>query len=212
MNMTAAVFCGSSMGNSPAYADAARAVGASIASRGWSMVYGGATVGLMGVVADAALAGGVQVTGVIPHFLAEREIQHTGLAELILVDDQESRKREMLKRADVAIILPGGLGTLDEVFEVWTGTQLALWRKPLGFLNTRGYFDPLKATIDHAVGEGFMGQAAAQSAIYDADVDELLDAVHAWSLPRAGQRVGSHAARIHAGPDAETPCPKLASV
>lgn len=210
MSVSAAVFCGSSMGKSAVYARAARAVGASIAARGWSMVYGGAQVGLMGEVADAALAGGAHVTGVLPHFLASREIKHTGLCELILVDDQETRKAQMLARADVAVILPGGLGTLDEAFEVWTGTQLGTWRKPVGFLNLNGYYAHLKAFVDHAQGEGFVAAGATLSAIYDDEAEALLDALHAWILPR-NARDGRRAVKA-VEPGGERTCPKPMSV
>lgn len=184
MTKSVAVFCGSSPGKSPAYTEAARQMGAEIAARGWRMVYGGASVGLMGVAADAALAGGAEVIGVLPTFLSGKEVAHSGLSALHIVANQEERKAEMLTRSDLVAILPGGLGTLDEAFETWTGTQLKLWRKPVGFLNVDGYYDYLKRFLDHAANEGFIRPSHMHAAIYDHDVACLLDALHAWTLPR----------------------------
>lgn len=176
-----AVFCGASPGVSPIYADAAAQMARAIAARGWSVVYGGASVGLMGVVADAALEAGAAVYGVLPTFLSGREIAHDGLTELQIVSNQEERKAAMLARADVVVVLPGGLGTLDEAFEAWTGTQLSVWSKPVGFLNVAGYYDHLKRFLDHAFAEGFIGDHSMAAALYDDDGEALLDALVEWS-------------------------------
>ena len=145
--MKICVFCGSSFGRDPAYRQAAEFTGTLLAQREIELIYGGGHVGLMGVIADAALAEGGQVTGVIPRALAEREVVHGGLTSLVVVDSMHERKAEMAKRADGFIALPGGAGTLEETFEQWTWAQLGVHQKPCGFLNTKGYFDPLRTMI-----------------------------------------------------------------
>src|SRR5687768_3375935 len=144
------VFCGSSTGSNPAYRHVADGLGRAIARSGRRLVYGGGNVGLMGVVADAALADGGEVTGVIPRHLVEREVAHAGLSELRVVDSMHQRKQSMADLSDAFIVLPGGLGTLEEFFEVWTWGQLGLHRKPYGLLNVAAYFDPLLTFLDHA--------------------------------------------------------------
>lgn len=128
-------------GNDPTYEASARRLGAEIARRGWTLVYGGATVGLMGCVADAALEAGGRVIGVLPRALADLEIAHPGLTELQLVEGMHARKSALAAAADAFIAMPGGLGTLEEIFEAWTWTQLGIHRHPLGFLNVEGYYD-----------------------------------------------------------------------
>lgn len=150
------VFCGSSAGRRTAYADAARVLGAVLASRGIGVVYGGGKVGLMGIVADAALAGGGCVIGVIPQRLRTVELAHEGLTELRVVDSMHTRKALMADLADGFIALPGGFGTFEELLEITTWGQLRLHAKPIGVLNIAGYFDPLLAMLDHAVSEGFL--------------------------------------------------------
>jgi len=150
------VFCGSSAGIDPAYTTAARKLGELLAQQNLTLIYGGAQIGLMGVVADATLAAGGRVIGVIPHLLMDREIGHPGLTELRVVETMAQRKEVMMELSDAFIALPGGIGTLDELFEVWTATQLGLQAKPCGLLNVNGYFDSLVDFLDRAVAQGFL--------------------------------------------------------
>jgi hypothetical protein len=155
------VFCGSSPGRDPRFLEAARDTGALLAQRGLTLVYGGGHIGLMGALADATLAGGGRVLGVIPQHLMRPEVAHLGLSELIVVDSMHQRKRLMADRADAFLVLPGGYGTLDETFEMLTWLQLGLQSKPLALVNVAGYFDPVLQWIRHAVDAGFVrpGQA-----------------------------------------------------
>lgn len=152
------VYCGSSPGTHPAYAAAARDLGELLARQGIELVYGGAGRGLMGSVADAVLAGGGRVTGVIPAFLQQKEIAHPGLTELHVVDSMHERKTLMADLADGFVAMPGGYGTLEEFVEVVTWGQLGFHGKPCGLLNIRGYFERLLAFLDHAAAEGFLRQ------------------------------------------------------
>jgi len=154
--MRICVFCGSSPGNDPAFVDAARATGKVLVEQEIELVYGGARVGLMGAVADAVLVAGGRATGIIPHALVEREIAHQGLTTLHIVDTMHERKTMMSDLSDGFIALPGGAGTLEEIFEQWTWAQLGFHQKPCGFLNVKGYFDPLRDMIGRSVSEGFM--------------------------------------------------------
>lgn len=151
-----AVFCGSSPGVEPAYTQAAWQLGGLLAQQGIRLVYGGAQIGLMGSVADAVLAGGGQVIGVIPRLLMAKELGHHGLSELRVVATLAERKEVMMALSDAFIGLPGGIGTLDELFEVWTADQLGLQSKPVGLLDTLGYFEHLLAFLDHSVVQGFL--------------------------------------------------------
>lgn len=150
------VYCGSREGAAPAFAEAARAVGAEIARRGWQLVYGGGRAGLMGQVADAVLAAGAPVVGVIPRSLMEREVGHVGLSELHVVETMHQRKRLMAERSDAFIALPGGIGTFEELFEVWTWRQLGYHDKPIGLLNAAGYYDRLLGFLQQTVTQGFV--------------------------------------------------------
>ena len=150
------VFCGSSNGAHPTYREQAAHLGAMLAARGFGLVYGGASVGLMGALADAALSGGAPVLGVLPAVLKDREIAHPGLTELLYVSTMHERKALMADRADAFLALPGGFGTLDEFLEILTWAQLGLHAKPCVLINTRGYFDSLLRFLDHAVAEGFL--------------------------------------------------------
>ena len=152
------VYCGSSPGLKPDYADAAGLLGRELAARGITLVYGGGRVGLMGIIADAVLTAGGRVIGVIPADLAEREVQHTALTELHVVDSMHERKMLMTKLSDGMIALPGGLGTLEELFEVWTWAQLGFHSKPLALLNVDGYYDQLLAFLDEMVAQRFIKQ------------------------------------------------------
>ena len=153
------VYCGSNLGNKPAYFEAAQAMGKAIAERGSTLVYGGGKIGLMGTVADAALAEGGQVIGVIPTFLREKEVAHLGLSQLIETADMTERKNKMIELADAFIALPGGLGTYEELFEVVSQAQFRQHAKPVGVLNIGGFFDGLLAMMQQTADEGFMPQA-----------------------------------------------------
>jgi uncharacterized protein (TIGR00730 family) len=150
------IYCGSSVGTAPEYAETAQRLGRVLADRSVGLVYGGGRVGLMGIVADAVLEGGGQVIGVIPEALATEEVAHSGLTELHVVADMHQRKALMARRADAFLTMPGGIGTFEEFFETLSWAALRLHHKPLGILNVAGYFDPLLALLDHAVAEGFL--------------------------------------------------------
>ncbi|MFF0148984.1 TIGR00730 family Rossman fold protein [Amycolatopsis sulphurea] len=173
--MRICVFCGSSTGLSPEYAEAAAGVGKLLAQRGIGLVYGGASVGTMGVVADAALAAGGEVHGVIPEQLSSVEIAHGGLTELYVVPDMHQRKAKMAELSDAFLALPGGVGTLEELFEVWTWAQLGLHRKPIGLLDVGGYYGQLVAFADHMVEEGFLRTETRDLLAVGADAVKLLD-------------------------------------
>ncbi|MDD5335708.1 MAG: TIGR00730 family Rossman fold protein [Rhodoferax sp.] len=154
---TVCVYCGSRPGLTSAFAGVARQVGNWIGQHGGQLVYGGGKSGLMGLLADAALQAGAQVVGVIPKALVEKEWAHRGCSELHIVDTMHERKRMMAERADAFLALPGGIGTLEEFFEVWTWRQLGYHDKPIGLLNIAGYYDKLLAFLDSAVEQQFMG-------------------------------------------------------
>jgi uncharacterized protein (TIGR00730 family) len=158
---TVCVFCGSARGSDPRFVEAGRATGALLGRRALALVYGGGHIGVMGALADAALAAGAHVTGVIPRHLMRPEVAHLGLSELIVVDSMHERKRQMADRADCFLVLPGGYGTLDETFEMVTWLQLGLQRKPLALVNVAGYFDPLLRWVQHAVESGFVRPSQA---------------------------------------------------
>jgi uncharacterized protein (TIGR00730 family) len=177
------VFCGASPGRDPRYVAAARTVGRSLAARGIGVVYGGGHVGLMGAVADAALAAGGEVIGVIPQGLVDRELAHPGLTELRIVTTLHERKAVMAELSDGFLALPGGLGTLEELAEVTSWAQLELHTKPIGLLDVGPYWDSLLAWADHAVEEGFVTPASRALLTRSADLDTLLDLFAAWSPP-----------------------------
>jgi uncharacterized protein (TIGR00730 family) len=182
------VFCGSSPGTRPEYGGAARWLGAALARRGIGLVYGGASIGVMGAVADAVLAGGGEAIGVIPRSIVEREVAHSALSELHVVDSMHQRKAMMAELADAFITLPGGLGTLEELFEVWTWGLLGIHDKPFGLLDVEGYFTPLIAFLDHAVVQGFIREPHRAMALVDSDPERLLDRLAAYRPP-PGERV-----------------------
>lgn len=169
------VFCGSSTGSGDGYLAAARQLGRDLARRGVGVVYGGARVGVMGAVADAALAEGGEVIGVIPGHLVDREVAHTGLTELRVVADMHQRKALMAELADGFLVLPGGAGTLEETFEVWTWAQLGLHGKPIGLVDVDGYYQPLLAFVDHMVAAGFLHPDYARILGHHPDPMVLLD-------------------------------------
>jgi uncharacterized protein (TIGR00730 family) len=177
------VYCGSSSGRQPAYVAAARDLARTLAARQIRLIYGGARVGLMGALADEVLAAGGSVTGVIPRALAGKEIAHDGLSELIVTESMHARKTIMAERADACIALPGGIGTLEELFEAWTWTQLGFHRKPCGLLNVARYFDALIQFADHAVAEGYMTLAHRHILLVDEDSNRLIDRLASCELP-----------------------------
>ncbi len=176
------VFCGARTGSSPTFLRAAAALGRRIGERGLGLVYGGARVGLMGALADGALGAGARVLGVLPRALSSVEVAHGGLTELVLVDGLHARKARMTAESDAFVALPGGFGTLDELFEALTWAQLGLHTRPLGLLNVDGFWDPLVATIDRQVGAGFVTEADRARLSVEREPDALLDALGA---PRA---------------------------
>jgi uncharacterized protein (TIGR00730 family) len=181
------IFTGSNPGSEPAYADAAGELATLLAQRGIGIVYGGGKVGLMGVTADAALAAGGEVIGVMPRALIDREIGHGGLTELRVVDSMHERKALMVELSDAFVALPGGIGTLDELFEAYTWSQLGIHDKPVGVLNVAGYYDRLIAFLDDAVGAGFLRPQHRATLAVAADPVELLDALAAYEPPQVGK-------------------------
>lgn len=177
------VYCGSSAGNQPIYREMAEAMGALLARRGIGLVYGGGNVGLMGVIADAALAGGGEVIGVIPRSLADREIAHGGVTDLRVVDSMHTRKALMAELSDAFIAMPGGVGTFEEFFEAVTWTQLGVHRKPCGLLNVGGFYAPLAAFIDQAVTEGFIKPIHRAMIVVDDNPERLLNSLATLELP-----------------------------
>src|SRR5580700_8136864 len=170
------VFCGSSSGRNPSYQDAARATGQALARAGLRLIYGGGRVGLMGTLADTVLSAGGHVTGIIPRALWEREIAHQGLTELRVVEDMHERKKFMAEMADGFIALPGGAGTLEEIFEQWTWSQLGIHTKPCGLLNVDGYFDPLRKMIEQMTTEGFLRPEHASMLVFHTELVAIVDA------------------------------------
>lgn len=171
------VFCGSATGQNKVYADAARELGQFIGNQGHSLITGGGAVGLMGVVANAALEAGAEVTGVIPSFLEDREVGHKGLSNLVLVKDMHERKAMMYDKCDLAIVLPGGLGTMDECFEFLCWSRLRLHQKPLGVLNVAGIYDHLGALVEKMSQEGFIGTPNTYELCIEKDLESLLKAL-----------------------------------
>jgi hypothetical protein len=177
------VFCGSNPGINPAYSEAARAVGVSLAARGIGLVYGGGKVGLMGAMADSALAGGGEVIGVIPEALFAKEVGHTGLTALHVVPTMHDRKGLMGDLADAFITLPGGFGTMEEFFEVLTWAQLGLHRKPCGLLNVDGYYDRLLGLFDSFISERFARTEHRSFVLAEREIEPLLERMSAYEPP-----------------------------
>lgn len=173
------VFCGSSAGDRPEYLDLARTMGALLAQRGLTLVYGGGRVGLMGALADATLEAGGSAVGVIPQMLLDKEVGHTGLTQLHVVASMTERKLLMGELSDAFIALPGGIGTMDELFEVWTWTQLELHCKPCGLVNHGGYYDALVSFLEHAVREGFLRPRHRAALMIEPTAQALLDRIQA---------------------------------
>lgn len=177
------VFCGSNPGHDPAYLEAAKTLGQRVVSHGYKLVYGGAEVGLMGAVADAALDSGGHVIGVMPRALVQKEIAHKNLSELHEVSSMHERKALMADLSDGFIALPGGVGTLEEIFEIWTWAQLGHHDKPLAFMNIAGFYDPLATFLDHQSDEGFVRKGHRNMAIFNDNADEILSAFEEYDAP-----------------------------
>src|ERR1700722_6459761 len=181
--MILCIYCGTSFGDDPAYLAATQACARLLAEQGIGIVYGGATVGLMGAVADAALAAGGKVIGVMPQALVDREIAHLVLSEMHVTQTMHERKALMAELSDGFVALPGGPGTLDEMIEQWTWGLLGIHAKPCGFLNVKGYFDPIEAMTRRMVAEGFLQQPYADMLIFTDDPTELLERLQSYVAP-----------------------------
>lgn len=177
------VFCGSSMGTDEHYRKAASQLGATLAHQQITLIYGGAKVGLMGAVADGVLDNGGKAIGVLPHFLGSKEIAHQGLTELIMVESMHERKMKMNELCDGVITMPGGFGTMEELFEMLTWAQLGLHAKPIGLLNIGGYYDALIVLIQTMVDKGFLKGINQDMLLISADIDALLDKMECYVAP-----------------------------
>ncbi len=181
------VYCGSHDGYDAAFRESAEQLGRVFAQRKIELVYGGGNVGLMGRIADAVIAGGGRVTGVIPRDLQERELAHGGATELVVVESMHERKARMADAADAFIALPGGIGTLEELFETFTWLQLGFHDKPLGLLNVRGFYDTLLRFLDQLVDQGFLRASHRSMLAVDTDPERLLDTLAEFETPRLGR-------------------------
>ncbi len=177
------VFAGSQVGSEPQYAEQARQLGELLVENQMGLVYGGGSVGLMGEIADAVLDSGGKVIGVIPQFLATKELLHTGLTETVVTEDMHSRKAKMAELADAFIALPGGLGTFEELFEVITWAQLGVHQKPIGLLNVAGFYDPVLYLINHAIELGFVKQEHRDLLEAAESAEELLKLLRSKKMP-----------------------------
>jgi uncharacterized protein (TIGR00730 family) len=184
------VFCGADSGRAPAYADAARVVGEMLAQHGIALVYGGGSIGLMGVLADAVLDAGGQAIGVIPQTLVDREVAHPGLTELHVVKNLHERKARMAELADAFLALPGGVGTMEELFEVWSWGKLGLHSKPCGLLNVNGYFDSLRTLTDQMVTEGFLEPVHRELLLIEEQPNVLLDRLTVYGTSQSWTAAG----------------------
>ncbi|MCB9993790.1 MAG: TIGR00730 family Rossman fold protein [Hyphomicrobiaceae bacterium] len=181
--MRICVFCGSRPGNSGVFADAARKLGAAMAAADIDLVYGGGHVGLMGIVADAVLANGGRVYGVIPQALAEKELAHDRLTELFVVKNMHERKMKMAELSDAFIAMPGGIGTLEEIFEQWTWLQLSIHDKPSAFLNVGGYYDPLRQMISGMTEAGFLTAEHAAMVRFESEFESIFETFKTFHAP-----------------------------
>ena len=177
------VFCASGLGNNPVYGEKAFELGKLLAEKNIATVYGGANIGVMGKLADGALSAGGKVLGIIPDFLKKKEIAHDGLAELITVKTMHERKALMQEKSDGFITLPGGFGTMEELFEILTWGQLGLHRKPIGILNVNGYYEPLIQLVDKMIEEGLLREDFRKMLLISDSADELLDKMESYILP-----------------------------
>jgi hypothetical protein len=186
-----AVFCGANIGNNDIYKKEAYTLGQYLSAHNIGVVFGGGKIGMMGAVADGAMDNGGEVIGVIPDFLRSKEIAHTGITEMIEVDSMHVRKTKMYELTDGIIIMPGGFGTLDELFEILTWGQLGLHTKPIAILNIQGYFDHLLAFVDNMVNQGFLKQENADMLLVSSDMDVLLTKMRNYKAPATGKWIKS---------------------
>jgi len=188
------VYCGSNAGNDPIYTTQAQALGRALVERGLGLVYGGSRVGIMGVVADAVLQAGGRAIGVLPEALMQKELAHKGLTELHVVASMHERKTMMAAKADAFVAMPGGIGTLEEIFEVWTWAQLGFHNKPCGLLNVAGFYDKLAGFLDHAADSGFMQPQHRQMLAVESDANRLLDRFATYEAPTVSKWIkqGEH--------------------
>lgn len=187
------VFCGASSGSNPIYLETARAVGKMLAAQNITLVFGGGKIGMMGAVADAALAEGGKVIGVIPEFLKTKEVAHLGVTELIVVSSMHERKTIMHQLSDAVMVLPGGYGTLDELFEMLTWGQLGLHQKPIGLLNTQGYFDGLIQFVSHITTERFLRPVYCNMLLHNSNATNLLQLMNNYNPPHFKQIIDTAA-------------------
>ena len=199
MIQSIAIFCGSSIGNDPFYRQIAEETGRYLAEQNIRLVYGGGKVGIMGALADAVLLHGGEVTGVIPTVLLEREIAHDSLTDLIVVDTMHERKETMMELADAFIALPGGPGTLEELFEVFTWNQIGLLQKPCGLLNVNGYFDLIEQLFTHMIEKKFMSADALQILSKEASISELITRLSDYVAPPLKQYKDNQSSTIMRG-------------
>lgn len=192
---TLCVYCGASRGHDPVHAEAARQLGQSMVRQGLSLVYGGGHVGLMGVIADAVLDAGGEVTGVIPKALMDTEVGHERLTRLLVVKDMHERKALMAEHADGFVAMPGGIGTLEELFEAMTWAQLGFHEKPVGLLNVRGFYDGLTGFLSQLVAEGFLRAEHQQLLIDEREPEVLLQKLRAFRMPEGVSWLSRKAAR-----------------
>lgn len=181
------VFCGSSFGTDKVFQEQAYLLGRTLAAKNIALVYGGANVGLMGAVADGALQNGGEVIGVLPHFLESKEIAHTSLTQLILVETMHERKTKMDELCNGVIALPGGFGTLEEFFEMLTWAQLGLHKKPIAILNINGFYDPLLEMMQVMVNKGLLKEDNHKMILISDNIDDLLDKMHNYRAPESGK-------------------------
>jgi uncharacterized protein (TIGR00730 family) len=184
------VFLGSSVGARPEYIAAAKTLGTLLAVRGKKLIYGGASIGLMGAVAEAALAAGGEVVGIIPQALVDHEVAHHGVTELVVTGSMHERKAEMARRSDAFVALPGGVGTLEELFEVWTWNQLGIYDKPCALLNVAGYFDALVGFLDHMAAEKFIRPPHRAMLAVAETPEALLEAIETYAPPVVEKWIG----------------------
>jgi uncharacterized protein (TIGR00730 family) len=187
------IYCGSSYGRNEIYNQTAQKVGEALAKQDLRLIYGGGSAGLMGTTADAVLANGGEVIGIIPSFMEAWEVQHKNLTECIVVESMHVRKQLMAEKADAVIALPGGWGTFDELFEILTWRQIGLHRMPIGLLNTNGFYDDLLKMLDKMVTEGFVREANSKFLIIDDNIDSLIEKLHNDSTE--GEIIGKHIER-----------------
>ena len=184
------VYCGSNPGKSPEFLESARSLARELVQREICLVYGGASVGIMGEIADTVLAGGGEVIGVIPQALVDKEVSHAGLTELKIVDSMHERKEIMADISAGFIALPGGLGTIEEIFEVLTWAQLGFHKKPCALLNVKGYYDKLTQFLNHAVAEGFIANTHREMLLVEEEPHRLLEIMAAYSAPAVDKWIG----------------------